>query len=408
MAWRSDGAVVAKLRGGCAAGWRVLLGAALGVGACAGEAAPPIGGEEAVGEAQLALTTWHFREATRADYTLRLIDLEATPPAPYAELTTTSLEPDGRVLEPLLCRAGGGEGRWTQVEVLVTLDFSPLMSATATAEARTAFRCGLDGVTPVDLELEPVVGVWERCDGFIDCGRSSGGTQCVGKFDAKAAEDAADCAGEACGGDDLTFYLMSACETESGSAPRFWTCGASMAWAFSTGGGGAKARGAFTGGEEDGAWTWGIVALDPDLGVGAAGAQGPGERRVWRGAVPMRAQLERAEGAIVRWELAWGATRVAAVLGEGAGEVLVLAGDDGGDVVATFQGAVGPCDRAVEGTARFEGYTLADVVPEGASAVALLLAERSTKLITARAECALASDAEGAPAVRCQPAEPLR
>lgn len=370
---------------------------------------PAVDGE-ALGYANIALDIPNGSYIERVDYTVRFTFLESTPPTPTIEKTFSSVMNRGELVAILPCRTGpSGEGL-NQVDVVAKIW---VRGATVPFDAAASgvYTC----VRNADVLVNVVLNVIVPLDGgFADLDLLVAGTLCSGKVDRKYDGYLGVCPQATCGRSDEVFIFANKCDTIQADEPTYWLCGDQADWTVS----GTMANAFFPVPDRDGAWTFGVIALDvfQMLQADPTLTDALGFVTVWSGVSASRAYLERRSGANVRrenaplmYEHAAELTLAPEVAGQPSPKLLFLVEQVGLGARITWQTRFGRCDVPVEGVGLYPGMKVIDVRREGAAAVKLNLGRADIGLAesVARCEASWSTTQPARPIVTCGAPTPL-
>lgn len=393
--------------------WALRVIAALvpvGLTACGGST-DPTPGDGPLGYASVALELPNGSYIERVDYTVRFTFLETTPPTPTIEKTFSTVMSRGELIAILPCRTGPrGEGL-NQVDVTAKVWVRGRVEP-FDAAASGVYTC----VRNADVLVNVVLNVIAPLDGgFADLDLLVAGTLCSGKVDKKYDGYLGVCPQSSCGRADEVFIFANECKSIQATEPTYWLCGDQADWTVS----GTLANAFFPVPDRDGAWSFGVIALDvfQMLQADPTLTDPLGFVTVWSGVSASRAYIERSQGVNVRqenaplmYEHAAELTLAPLAAGQPSPRLLFLVEQVGLGARVTWQARFGRCDAPVDGVGLYPGLKVVDVRRDGASAVRLLLGRADLGLAESVARCEAVWDQTAQPPrpmVTCGAPSPL-
>lgn len=359
--------------------------APLAAGGCGAQDTPTSG---ELGYANVALDIPNGAYIERVDYVVRFTFLESDPPTPTIEKTFSTVMNRGELVAILPCRTGPrGEG-------LNQVDITAKVWVRGRAEPFDAAASGVyTCVRNADTLVNVVLNVIAPLDaGFADLDLLVAGTLCAGKVDKKYDGYLGVCPQASCGRSDEVFLFANDCKSIQAAEPTYWLCGDQADWTVS----GTMANAFFPLPDRDGAWTFGVIALDvfQMLQADPTLTDPLGFVTVWSGVSASRAYIERRQGAVVRsenaplmYEFAAELTLAPQVPGQPSPKVLALVEQVGLGARISWQSRFGRCDEPADGVALYPGLKVIDMRRDGAAAVTLMLGRADVGLATSTARC---------------------
>ncbi|MFO0746054.1 MAG: hypothetical protein U1F43_10320 [Myxococcota bacterium] len=363
-----------------------------------------------LGGAQLALEMPLGLHVTRVDYTITETFLEETPPLTYLTDTFSSVSNGGEATRILPCHTVPGTGQGlNEIDISADVWMPGLADGKqfVTVRASAVYTCheNADALVNITLNLIGAMG-----DGFGDVDAIPLGTLCSGKIDFKPDTYLGVCPTSTCGDNEDVFLFASTCQALQAETPTFWLCGSPTDWQVN----GPIATSFFSVPEHDGAWSFGVTALD---GYRMAQADPTltdelGNLTVWTGASALRASMRRVQGHNTEGETTPIVFEFAAELelaaqgpGQPAPHLLLLVNQELLGAHVFYQTRFGLCDVPADDVTLYPGLRVVDARRDGPGAVRLILASAAldsfASLVT---RCEAACDTSGAaprPTLRC-------
>lgn len=389
--------------------WLAFVALTLVLSACGADSAPATG---PTGSARFALELPDTGVIERVDYTVRISFLEASPPVVNLEESYSSVTFGGELIAILPCTTGADGDGLNQVDVSAKI-WVRGRAEPFDASAAAVFTCVQNADTVVNLVLNVIAQLF---GGFVDIDAMVGGTLCSSKVDMKADGYLGVCPRASCGGGEELLVFANECRAVQADVPTYWICGAPADWQVV----GNRANAFFPVPEGNGAWTFGVIALDvfqmsqPDPSLTDAG----GQVKVWAGLSAVRAYFERQAGETVRRENAPFNYEFAAELavppreaGQPITHLLLLVDQDVLGARVTWQRHFGACDVPASGVSLYPGLKALDLRRDGNQAARLVLGDAVTGYAISEARCETGWDLSTAtptPIITCQPPQPIR
>ena len=387
-----------------------LFALAMTLSACGQDRSPSPG--TPAGTARMALELPNTGVIERVDYTVKISFLEVSPPVVNLEESYSSVNFGGELIAILPCTTGPDGDGLNQVDISAKI-WVRGRSEPFNATAAAVFTCVQNADTIVNLVLNVIEQLF---GGFVDIDAIVAGTLCSSKVDMKADGYLGVCPQASCGKGDELLVFANECHAVQADVPTYWICGAPADWQVV----GNRANAFFPVPEENGSWTFGVIALDvfqmrqPDPSL----TDQDGNVKVWAGLSAVRAFFDQQAGETVRRENYPFNYEFAAELavppreaGQPVTHLLMLVDQELIGARVTWQRHFGPCDEPAEGVTLYPGLRALDLRRDGNQAARIVFGDAVTGYAISEARCETGWALTGTaprPHVTCEPPVPLR